>query len=212
VQTGITMVSMETLSGIQTKLDRLIMLTAQDRLNFNAQARDSSIKKSIISDPFLDDTLRDQGLTQTAAIVNGSLMLPVGLASTLLNAIGPSMLGGNLVVAEEQARKTGSCKINPYLTGTPPPATVTLTPSCDHWVTQTENFTSPVTRRVVGDVAVGTSVVTQHDVLSAITVTESATIRVADVEFNIYGFAPTEVIVKVIFDAVQADPSLVVPL
>ena len=208
VQTGVTMVSMETLSQIQGKLDRLLMLTAQDRLNFSAQFRDSSIKKSIISDPFLDDTLRDQGSTQTAAIVDGSLVLPVYLAPSALSAISPSMLDGSVTIALAQERKTGTCKVNPYMTGTPVPATALLIPSSDYWVEQGTDFTSPVTRLATSSVSVVSGGVQATDTLSTIAITDAATIRSIDVMFELHGFAPTEEVIAVMFDSIPS-PSVV---
>lgn len=200
---GVAMVPMETLSGIQTKLDRLLMLTAQDRLNFSAQFRDASLKKSVISDPFLDDTLRDQGVAQTAAIVDGSLMLAVNLQQTMLTAPALGQLDGSPVVTLEQTRKTGSMKINPYLTGTPTPAVATIVPSVDAWVEYESVFESPFTRRVVGDVQVGELNVVSVDLLSRIDVEDAAFIRQRQVQFTLENFAPTEELVAVEFDSVD---------
>lgn len=203
VPAGVAMVPMETLSGIQAKLDRLIMLTAQDRLNFSAQFREQSLKKAVISDPFLDDTLRDYGVAQTAAIVDGVLQLAVDLSPSLLSQAGSGMLDGSPSVVLEQTRKTGSVKINPYMTGAPAPATAVLVPSVDNWVEYESSFSSPVTRRVVGDVSVGSESIERQDVVSKIEVYDAATIRQIPVAFTLDGFAPTEALVSVEFDSID---------
>ena len=199
VPTGIAMVSMETLSGVQTKLDRLLMLTAQDRLKFDANFRDASIKKSIISDPFLDDTLRDKRYLAVpqipeAATVNGALVLPVALAEKTFPNAGATLDGADRTLIE-QLRTTGRIKVNPYMTGTHPPATATLTPSCDYWVDYEESDVSTRTRNLYGKITVGAeSITTTQDVVTDISLTQESTMRKNNVLFKITGFAPEETI------------------
>lgn len=203
VPAGVAMVPMETLSGLQKKLDRLLMLTAQDRLTFSAQFRDQSLKKAVLSDPFLDDTLRDHGVPQTASIVDGHLMLPVQLSPTALTQPASLMLDGVPAIVLEQSRKTGSIKVNPHMEGAPAPATAVLVPSVDNWIEYESSFTSPITRRVVSDVEVGASEVLSRDVVSKIKVEDAASIRQLSVGFTLNNFAPTEELVSVTFDSID---------
>ncbi|GHU21938.1 hypothetical protein FACS189472_14760 [Alphaproteobacteria bacterium] len=55
----------------------LYYLMSQERLKNDANASDPSTKKGIFVDPFFDDDMRDQGISQTGAIVDKCLTLPV---------------------------------------------------------------------------------------------------------------------------------------
>jgi hypothetical protein len=114
---------------------------------------DSTAKKGVFTDPFLDDDLRDQGLTQTAAIFDGVLTLGVEAAvhSQTLDAPGSlSMTVG--ITAINQPLRTGSMKVNPYDAFSPLPAVATLAPSIDFWMEFATNWLSPVTRQFSEDI------------------------------------------------------------
>ena len=55
----------------------VVLLVAAQKLQADAVQRDAATKKGLFVDPFLDDKQRDQGLSQSAAIVGGELMLAI---------------------------------------------------------------------------------------------------------------------------------------
>jgi len=74
---GVRLVSMSAIAGITRRLDYMMGLISQQELKSDINLRESAAKKGLFVDPFLDDSTRDAGITQTAAIVNGELVLPV---------------------------------------------------------------------------------------------------------------------------------------
>lgn len=74
---AIRVVLMSDLENMQKKLADLFYMVAQEQLKNNANASDPAAKKGIFVDPFFDDDMRDQGVTQTGAIVDEQLCLAV---------------------------------------------------------------------------------------------------------------------------------------
>lgn len=132
---GPRMVPMADLFAVQSKLDRLLMLQALTDLKVDASLRDTALKKSIFADPLIDDTMRDVGQVQTAAIVDNVLMLPLTATADPLDAdiIHPATLPATLVTAVEQPLRTGSMQINPYMAFGKPAASLLLKPAFDHF-------------------------------------------------------------------------------
>lgn len=158
INNGTKMVSMSDLNDINGRVDTLFALVAEERLALNLTQRDSTAKKGVFTDPFLDDDLRDQGLAQTAAIFDGELTL--GIDSTahevalsdvatldarvlveLDETVGPAELVIN------QSLRTGSMKINPYDAFSPLPGVARLTPAVDFWTEFDTEWLSPETRQ-----------------------------------------------------------------
>jgi len=133
-------VTMPVLAKIQGQLDRLIQLQAIEGLKADANIRDTAFKKSVFVDPFIDDSMRDAGVSQTAMIVaNALLTLPIALDSTPVSAdvASAQFLTNTLASVIAQPLRTGSMLINPYQAFTPMAVEVTLTPPIDNWNTVT---------------------------------------------------------------------------
>jgi hypothetical protein len=153
INSGTRMIPMHELNAVNVRIETLFALVAEDRLALNVTQMDSTAKKGVFTDPFLDDDLRDQGLTQTAAIFDGVLTLGVEAAvhSQTLDAPGSlSMTVG--ITAINQPLRTGSMKVNPYDAFSPLPAVATLAPSIDFWMEFATNWLSPVTRQFSEDI------------------------------------------------------------
>lgn len=119
----------------------LFELVSLERLERDLASREPSSKLGIFVDPFIDDDLRDGGLTQTAAVVNGGLRLairPVVYPATANNA-SVQLLPYTEVPVIQQLLRTGSEKINPYQSFTPAPVPVVLNPSIDRWTEVVES-------------------------------------------------------------------------
>ena len=68
---------MSDIEAMRKSINDFFTLVAEERLKNDANASAPSSKKGIFVDPFLDDDMRDQGIEQSAAIVDGSLCLPI---------------------------------------------------------------------------------------------------------------------------------------
>lgn len=203
VPDGARMVPMDELALIQSKLDRLISLTAQERLKGDAILRDQTLKKSVFVDPLLDDTMRDDGQVQTASIVGGILMLAIDgeVATPDDDVLSPQVLAHNQIVSLSQASRTGCMLINPYMAFEPIPATVKLTPAIDRWTETVEVWTSPVTEAFTS----GAGSLTQtFTTVRNITLSKSSEramfLRQISIRLRAEGFGPNEEVTSVKFD------------
>ncbi|CAM3692155.1 hypothetical protein VA7868_03740 [Vibrio aerogenes CECT 7868] len=145
-------VSMAKLGDMQSQIDDLYQLLALERLRNNATAEESASKYGVFVDPFLDDDLRDQGESQTAAIIDGELILPVDNVNVFDFVLPESQsaltLDYELEPVIEQIIQTGQMKVNPYQAFEPIPAKAKLTPSVDYWVEKKYIWKSSVSRWV----------------------------------------------------------------
>ncbi len=105
----------------------LYSLVAQERLRNDASSQDPSAKLGVFVDRFFDDDMRDQGMDQTAAIVDGEMTLPIAadIAETGL----------------ESDAFTLSYELESV------PAKVTLNLAVDRWTEVNTSWSSPITRR-----------------------------------------------------------------
>lgn len=207
---GARMVPMPELDAIQGKLDRLIMLTAQERLKGDANLRDQSLKKSIFVDPFLDESMRDDGQVQTAAVFDGLLTLSIdGQIDAPDDDVTSAQTlpwTASMVLGQEQ--RTGCMLINPYQAFEPIPSKVELTPAVDHWVQTNEVWASSVTRLL--SVGSGTlfRVTQQTDVLTlSSTSAKQEFLRQIEVRFFARGFGPNEALSALKFDGITVPAS-----
>ncbi|GKT21641.1 DUF4815 domain-containing protein [Acidovorax sp. SUPP3334] len=210
VNDAVKVVPMAQLLGYRERLDSVILDLAELRLASSAQGLDSGIKKGIFADPFLSDDQRDAGIAQTAAIVRGSLQLPItptvfALGANLPERMAPAH-GYRVVLA--QTMRTGAMLVNPYRAFEPIPAAVTLTPNVDRWTDIVTQWASPVTERLYTGSGTQSSFAgsgVSSRVLSEKT-TDIETLRPTTVRFDLAGWGPGEALGAVTFDglAVQA--------
>ena len=211
---GIRAIPFDQLEGIRRLTLNLYDLVALERLRNDISSREPSSKRGIFVDPFLDDDLRDQGITQTAAIVDGTLQLPI--APTVYRAPTNNsqdwMLPYSEEVILEQSRRTGSSPINPYQAFDPIPGAVTLTPSVDRWTTIQTIWTSPVTQvlwfflgnaRRLQTFATAT---TRAELLSE-SQQPAQFLRQIQVGFVVDGFDPGETLALLEFDGINITPA-----
>jgi len=212
VNDAVKMVPMARQVGEQRRLDNVILDLAELRLSTSAHGLDSGIKKGIFADPFLNDSVRDAGRPQTAAIVRGSLQLPITPTVHQLGAGLPERTapahGYRVVLA--QTMRTGSMNVNPYMAFDPVPAAVVLTPNVDRWTDVTTQWASPITERLYtgsGSEMWFSGRSTSSRVLSESS-TALETLRAITVRFDLKGWGPGEGLGNVTFDglAVAAAP------
>lgn len=206
VTDGVRTVSMSELTAMNTRLDWLTERIAEQRLQGDISLREAGIKKGLFVDPFLNDSLRDAGIPQTAAIVAGELTLPIvaSVAQMASDVPAPTAPAYTLVPVLEQALRTGSMKVNPYQAFDPIPADVKLTPAIDRWTDVTTTWASTLTERVVvgsGDASSVTS--TSNTALLSSTSKAAETLRTIDVSFTVAGFGPNEALGRLTFDGID---------
>ena len=217
---GIRVVSMGELNKINDQLGMVFDLIAEQRLLTDASLRESILKKGAFVDPFTSDTMRDLGLTQTLAIVDGVLTLAIaGTPHAVSSDITHWTTGAHTdEIVLQQVARTGSMKVNPYSAATTLPCKATLEPSMDRWTqTVTRTTTTTVTthlahslhtrrwlifpffflgllgltRRPSSTVVANTTV----DVsVSTPPIPDAQYMRQLEVHFTVEGFGPSEVV------------------
>lgn len=206
---GLRVVPMKDLEEINSRLDLITDMIAQQRLTSDANARDGAAKKGMFVDPFLNDNLRDAGIAQSAAIVRGELILPI--AATFLrpsaDVTAPLVLNSTLTTVFQQGAMTGSMLINPYQAFDPIPATVRLDPPADRFTVTNTSWTSAATEVMFtgGGLQERTLVNTTTQLVSSSTrVLEY--LRPIEVTFQIDGMAAGETLTSFTFDGVTVTP------
>lgn len=213
VNDGVRVMSFATLEALTERLEYALTEIARQRLEADVSTRESGARVGIFVDPLMNDDMRDQGIGQTASIVNGKLLLPIvpdikNLPTPLAVAV-PAHTPAPVL---SQLLRTGSMKVNPYMAFDILPARVTLNPAIDQWTDVDTKWTSPITERFDfwiyapkdprhGQTLTNTSVGTQ--VLGS-TTQKLEYLREITVGFSIEGFGPGEILQNVVFDGVSA--------
>ncbi len=209
VNKAIRTVSMSDLQMMQDQISDLYDLVAIEQLKNNANAKDPAAKKGVFVDPFFDDDLRDQGMEQTAAIIDGELILPVGV--TVFDLQGSDKIQTLEYEVEtilNQPMATGSMKVNPYQAFDPIPPKVTLSPQVDRWTETKKSWSSPITRRLTprrNRPIIREDISRRQEVVGTRTQTAEF-LRVRTVGFTIKGFGPEEQLKEIVFDGIKITP------
>lgn len=201
---GIKAIPFDQLEKMRSLIVDLYDLVALERLRNDISSREPSSKRGVFVDPFLDDDMRDQGIAQTAAIVDGVLQLPI--TPTVYRASDNNtqdwMLPYSETIILEQTRTTGSSPINPYQAFDPIPAAITLVPSVDRWTEISTTWASPVTQTVLGR-----GIVTQRTELLSESQRPAEFLRSITIAFTVDGFDAGETLTQVLFDGIDVTPA-----
>lgn len=212
---GVRMVPMSDIAAINGRLDMLTGLIAQATLQANVTLIDASQKKGLFVDPLLDDSMRDAGTAQTAAVFGGNLTLPVAITSVTRppsDVTVRTSIAYALTPVIAQRLITGSVKVNPYMAFSPLPAGAALSPAVDQWTQVNTTWASPVTQRIINSYAWGgwgftvNASNTATKVLSANTY-QAEYLRQITVGFTLTGFGAGEILTGVTFDGIAVTPS-----
>jgi len=194
INSAIHAVPMNDLEKMKKGINDLYALVAQESLKNDANSRDSTSKKGMFVDPFFDDDMRDQGIKQTAAIVDKELVLPIDVEVVdVEKGKKPYLLPYELEPVLQQLLQTKEMKINPYQAFDPVPAKVTINKNVDNWTEVKTNWKSPVTGQF------NTRETTE--LLSSKTY-EAEFMREVTQEFEIEGFAANEKLKELKFDGI----------
>lgn len=215
INDGIRAIPFDQLERMRSLIVDLFDLVAVERLRNDISSREPSSKRGVFVDPFLDDDMRDQGITQTAAIVDGVLQLPI--APTVYQAPDNNAQDWMLEYYEEiilqQTQQTGSSPINPYQAFDPIPAAITLTPAVDRFTLIDTIWTSGNTQQINTWLGGGSRFVIDSVITTTRTQLLSAAERPAEflrqiqINFTLAGFDPGETLTQVLFDGINVTPA-----
>jgi hypothetical protein len=180
-------------------------------LEHDIRGRVISSLKGIFFDPLTSDYFRDAGAPQTAAVVDGCLVLAVDLVGVELLGTQPYTLPYVEEVVVEQLLSSSAMAINPYANFVSLPADMRLEPAVDFWVSRSTVYTSPET----ADFTTVTDSVPPGTVTSVTTITEevaerqevATTLRPIDLQVTINGFGIGERLDALTFDGVDVLPA-----
>lgn len=207
---AVRVIAMNNLEDMRDAIGDLYDLVAIERLKTDAVINEPAAKRGVFVDPFIDDDLRDQGIEQTAVIIDGELLMPIDAQVIELTA-DTSTLQHQHVTLLEQLSKTGEMKINPYQAFATVPAKVKLTPAVDRWTVRQTNWLSASTQRFVVTEAswhggrTATTVRSATRVISRTRTDAVFELRPITISFSVDGFEPNEELEQVTFDGIAVE-------
>ena len=218
---AVRVVQFDEITRMNERIDYALQEIARQRLESDVATRESGARVGLFVDPLIDDSMRDQGITQTAAVVDGDLTLPVTGAQAFPlpgDVVDPTARPFTVSVLLEQPYRTTDMAVNPYQAFEPLPAKVKLTPAVDRWTETQTTWTSAITRQFKQSTGTGggsgwavlhhTETTSTTQVVS-MTTQELENLRQIDVSFVIEGFGPGEQLGNVTFDGVDVTPQAV---
>ena len=206
---GVRVVPFSEIETINRRIDAVQQEVARQRLEADVFTRESGARAGIFVDPLLNDDMRDQGLSQTAAVVNGVLTLPIEATATALpnDVAAPTANPWTPSPLLAQPLRTGSMKVNPYMAFDPLPGRAVLNPALDRWTETQTNWTSAITQRfdvsrdgyfhIVVDRQTSTTTETVNS-----TTSQLEYLREIDVAYHIEGFGAGEQLASATFDGI----------
>ena len=206
---GVRVVPFSEIETINRRIDAVQQEVARQRLEADVFTRESGARAGIFVDPLLNDDMRDQGLSQTAAVVGGVLTLPIGATATALpnDVAAPTANPWTPSPLLAQPLRTGSMKVNPYMAFDPLPGRAVLNPALDRWTETQTNWTSAITQRfdvsrdgyfhIVVDRQTSTTTETVNS-----TTSQLEYLREIDVAYHIEGFGAGEQLASATFDGI----------
>ena len=205
VSNGTVRLTFDELRGLRSLLLRVADQFDRSEAERDITAREPVAKAGFFTDNFLDDTFRDQGAAQTAAVNEGTLELAIDFADriTIGNAVETLPYTEQVVAAQRAA--TSSILINPYMTYRILPGSMRLEPPVHFWTDVGSTFTSVITQQLAGvrGIPGGTTVV---DEFRGLRQAPANTIRPIDLQITIGGFAANENLATLTFAGLNIKP------
>lgn len=148
VNDGLRVFSFAEIRDIRDSMTWCVNQVARNRLEMDAGTREAGAKIGMFVDPFLDDSMRDQGIAQTGAIFDGCLTLAIEAvvlnpSADIKKARGAVQTLGTIF---SQLLQTGSMQVNPYMAFAIPEGKVSIDPSVDRWTEEDTQWASDVTK------------------------------------------------------------------
>ncbi|NCA71716.1 MAG: DUF4815 domain-containing protein [Sphingobacteriia bacterium] len=220
INDAVRMIPMSELNAVNTRIDTLFALVAEERLAHNLTTNDPTAKKGVFVDPFFDDDMRDQGLSQTGAVFDEELTLGIEATAHRQTLDAVQTLDARVLVeidvtvgpdevAIAQLSRTGCMPINPYDSFSPLPGTALIAPAVDFWTDVQTDWLSPVTNvfneavswSYSGPLVTSTA---ETDIISE-RYSELQFLRSIPVAFELSGFGAGELLQEVVFDGQSID-------
>lgn len=209
---GVRVVAFSDMEALAARVEYALQEVARQRLEADVFTRESGARVGLFVDPLLGDDMRDQGIAQTAAVVDGVLTLPLraNVYALSRDVAAPMARTFTPAVLISQPYKTGTMKVNPYMAFEPLPAPVELTPAVDRWNEVQTNWTSAVTRafNVTLDgyyhIVRSRSTQTTTETVAS-TTTNIEHLRQIEVAFKVTGFGPGEILRSITFDGIPVE-------
>lgn len=203
------------MASVHESIDQLWREVARNRLEMDAGTREAGMRVGLQVDPLLDDSMRDMGAENTAAVYDGILTLPVAAtAHSLTGSVSvPAAAQFTPRVLLEQPYRTGSMRVNPYDAFERMPAEAEIAPAVDHWVERRVNEVGATTRYLeTGHYVPGNSTLVSQSTSTSLKVVSSSTselawLREIDITFTLRGFFPGEELDTVTFDDIAVEPA-----
>lgn len=180
------------------RLFEVIDLVALERLKSDIDNREPVAKRGVFVDPLEDDTYRDLGETQTAAVYDGELQLPIEVTTESMSLSGAALLDWTEEVLIKQQLITGSMLVNPYQNFEPIPAALSLDPAVDFWTRVIEQT------RVTQSTSL--ALLSRNGTVTTESTSAVEFLRQIDVDFSIEGFVPGEALTTLTFDGINVTP------
>ncbi|MGE8400776.1 MAG: DUF4815 domain-containing protein [Delftia tsuruhatensis] len=202
---SVRVVTMQTLVAYSRRMDEMEMDLAELRLATDTAGRYSGLKKGYFADPMIDDSMRDQGLEQSAMIAAGALQLYEADSAHMLGD-GKTAHGIDytLVPTIRQANVSRAMQINATPTPGALPASVTLVPPVDRWEYPVEvKYPRTVTLNFgyrPPEKSTEQMVTEAIDPARLQSVLGELKLRAIDVGFELAGFQPLEPLQQLRFD------------
>ncbi|WP_068634901.1 DUF4815 domain-containing protein [Thauera butanivorans] len=209
VSDGTRMVPMFELAGYRLRQQDLAEAMAELRLAVDIQGRFSGIRRGQFADPMISDEMRDAGVPQTAAIVNGVLTLAMDVEVHLLGEAvqGKMAPAHDHDVVLSQALSTGVMLVNPYMSFAAPSAAMRLVPAVDRWTETNTTWLNHATKYLYVGVGNQDSLVSRQTSVIEVSRNTAAIeyLRPISVRFEITGWGPGEPLAALTFDGITLD-------
>lgn len=205
---AVMVMPMNQLQGMQALIFDLFDLVSLERLRNDVSLRDPSSKRGVFVDPLTNDNVRDAGISQTLAIINGEMLLAIqpDVKNVGSAVVSPELLPYELEVVIDQSAKTGDMLVNPYMAFDPIPADMTLSPAVDFWTATDDTWASPITNRfITGGTTQSVTTTTQVQVVNTNT-RVAEFLRSIQVRFRLEGFGAGEILDTLTFDGIPVTP------
>ncbi|MDP9590126.1 UNVERIFIED_ORG: hypothetical protein J2W19_002682 [Shinella zoogloeoides] len=198
------------LARVKFALMDLQRLVGLERIQQSIDNREPVAKKGIFVDPFIDDTYRDEGIAQTAAIFDGVLQLAIDPSFHTATLDAPVMLDAVEEVILSQPLKSLCEKINPYANFTFLPGALALQPAADFWTVSRDQWLSAQTQEFNRGTRIDGGPLRTSSTTTQLVDTRTELIeflRQIPVAFTITGFPPGEILDELLFDGVDVTPA-----
>lgn len=206
---GIYSVSYEEHARLRASHEQVLRILQLVVMEVEATRRDTAMVRRTFVDPFIDDSNRDDGEPQNAALFDGMMQLAIVPSFHVSMLAAPVMLDYVEDVIIWQEAQTACEPINPYQNFEPLPGELVLDPPVDFWQEAATEWRSPITRefnrgsRITGPLRTSSS----EDVLVESRNEQAEFLRQIAVKATFKGLSAGEKLAELTFDGIDVKPA-----